>query len=853
MQLKEYQQSALDAFDRYLEALEEGKRKCSQMAEAGETDPEYLDFARRAWNELKKRGHLPRIVGRSGALEIPEYVARSDERGQPIPHVCLKVPTGGGKTLLAASALERLRPRSGIVLWIVPSKAIFQQTWVSLATRLHPYRQALERGSAGRIKLFRKGDPISRLDVENHLCLIPVMLQAAGRKETGDFLKIFRDSGKYPDFFPAADDLSENQKMQAEFPDLHTHDLGDAALAGTIKRSLFNVLKVTRPIIVLDEAHNAYSETRRRRLCELNPRIMIELSATPKTGVSNILVNTPGEAMKRENMIKLPINIHSLENSDWKHTLSKAVEKLADLQHRADDLVQKTGKYIRPIMLIRVERVGREQRDGEHIHAEDVREELMKLGIPDSNVRLKSAYRDEIAHENLLSPYSSVRYIITKEALREGWDCSFAYVLTLLDTTKTDRAITQMAGRILRQPYAEPTGETALDECYIYCFDTSVGQAAERVKAGLEDEGMGDLGEYVQGDGEEAPRQLTFERKSDWRDTRIFLPQVLHRTSAQKTRALDYERDVLAYLDWAKLADTDLDTEALVRRKSGEIVIRVDPFEESGLPSHDKLDTDPELDINYFVRRISDALPVPWLAASLAKAAIRKLRKEGMTDKLLHACRADLAERMRQQCAARAEHEAHSIFCDKIRNGDIRFELVAGNNFELPMSMDKIVEVTPKTLQGNYGATIQKSLFDPQGIFEKEFNGLEKDFALHMDGHAAVAWWHRLAVKSNGYALQGWKQGKMYPDFVVCVSSGHGKTPKRQILVLETKGLHLSGNPDTQYKEHLLEKLEELAPKAEECGDIELRGKRQKHRMKLRILMENTWERDFEKIVQNPS
>ncbi len=84
----------------------------------------------------------------------------------------------------------------------------------------------------------------------------------------------------------------------------------------SIKHSLFNVLKITRPIIVLDEAHNAYTRKRRSRLSEFNPRFILELSATPEREVSNILVDVPGTALKREEMIKLPLNIHNFENAE---------------------------------------------------------------------------------------------------------------------------------------------------------------------------------------------------------------------------------------------------------------------------------------------------------------------------------------------------------------------------------------------------------------------------------------------------------------------------------------------------------------------------------------------------------
>ena len=94
------------------------------------------------------------IAGSAG-----EYVDRTDDANRPIPHICFKVPTGGGKTLLAAAALERAPWQTGLVLWIVPSKAIYAQTKAALWNKEHPYRQMLRRASAGRIKVLEKDTP----------------------------------------------------------------------------------------------------------------------------------------------------------------------------------------------------------------------------------------------------------------------------------------------------------------------------------------------------------------------------------------------------------------------------------------------------------------------------------------------------------------------------------------------------------------------------------------------------------------------------------------------------------------------------------------------------------------------
>ena len=144
------------------------------------------------------------------------------------------------------------------------------------------------------------------------------------RKNEKDFLKFFRDAGNYLSFFPEPDDIKANAEFLRQYPDLDVNDLIEGVFAGGAKHSLYNVLKINRPFIVLDEAHNAYTTQKREQLCALNPRLVLELSATPDHKVSNILVNIPGRDLKQEQMIKLPLNIHAFQQADWKFTLAKA-------------------------------------------------------------------------------------------------------------------------------------------------------------------------------------------------------------------------------------------------------------------------------------------------------------------------------------------------------------------------------------------------------------------------------------------------------------------------------------------------------------------------------------------------
>ena len=435
------------------------------------------------------------LRNRQGEPTAAPYVDRRDGLNRPIPNVCLKVPTAGGKTLLAAGAIERiaidyLRKQTGFVLWVVPSDAIYRQTWKSLANREHPYRQLLERASGGRVKLLEKADPFTRRDVEEHLCVMVLMLQSSAR-QTKEQLRLFRDTGRFTSFYPDVDDFAANEELLQAVPNLETNSLAggeaDVLRGVSVKQSLGNTLRLVRPVIVIDEGHRAYSNIARETLASFNPQFILELSATPnaREWLSNILVDVPGTALKDEQMIKLPINIANFANADWKHTLTQSNEELARLGRHAAELEHRDGRYIRPIMLIRADRTGNDQRDGVHVHAEDIREYLIDhLGVRPEAIKVKSAATDELGDEDLSSPFSKVRYIITKDALREGWDCPFAYVLTLLSKTTATTAMTQMVGRVLRQPGTRETSIPDLNQSYIFCFDQEVWEAVDSVRRG---------------------------------------------------------------------------------------------------------------------------------------------------------------------------------------------------------------------------------------------------------------------------------------------------------------------------------------------------------------------------------
>ncbi len=821
MELKEYQLRALDAVSRWNDALTASRREWEEMTavvrRAGSSMPAYTpDHPETAWKALKEAGVLPATAGR--------HVGRTDDAGRSIPHFCLKVPTGGGKTLLAAATLERLHLRTGLVLWVTPTRAIYAQTRRALRTRAHWIRQVLERSSGGRVKVLEKEDAFSAADIAHSLCVMLLMLPATNRRKGRDFLRMFRDSGRYPTLFPDSDDGPGNAKLLGECPDLERTE-GDESVP---RNSLYNAFKLLRPVVVLDEAHKAYgapdqrtNEEFARSVSRLNPRLVVELSATPNRGISNLLVDISGVDLKAEQMIKLPIEVVAFPQADWRFTLERATDEAERLALEAKTLRGEAGRYIRPIVVVRVERTGAQQRDGERVHAEDVREHLVReLGVPPDAVAVKSAEQDELRDTDLLSAYCPVRWIITRAALMEGWDCPFAYILVMLDNTNAQRAITQLVGRVMRQPHAQQTGREALDRCYVYCRATSVGTAVQQVKNGLEREGLTGLGGEVRG-GSASPglQPVTVRRRSRFRGQDIFLPLVLHRAET-KWEELDYHRHILARIDWDSIGPPEFEASLATafRRESASVDLAEDTAIAGG-QSSERVAVNRSVSVLWFVRRIPEVfVPNAWQAARMVGAMLASLRASGLTDPDVFDRRSFLAWRLREHVEKEVTERGERLFREKLCKGEIRFDLKAGRmNFRMPEEFRLAMSGRGSLASRRDHEPMARSLFEP--VFEEQFDSaLEFEFARYLDEEKALRWWHRIAARQRGdYYLRGWRLERVWPDFVAMA----GKTPGvPHILLFETKGGHLRG-PDTEYKEKVLRLLERTFNKREvDCGQV---------------------------------
>lgn len=505
MEFKDYQDDVLVKLDAFLDELRTQKENAIEVEELKLANPKLKipipDFCGDAWEQQGAKGLLPKI-----RENIP-YSPRFDGVGRQVPNLTLKIPTGGGKTLLAAASVSKVYGRylssnKGLVLWIVPNEAIYSQTKRQLANREHPFRQILDRASAGRTKILEKDDPLNKQDLDNHLCVMLLMLQSANR-ETKETLRLFRDRGNVHGFFPLEDDFQAHYSLLQAIPNLSCYNGQDGAQMGSIIHdSLGNVLRLIRPVVVIDEGHKAFSQKALDTVYGFNPSFVLELSATPKDKpkdtpptYSNWLVDVRGSDLAKEEMIKLPINLKVKAGDDWRDCLRESLEHLNKLQADADKLLSNTATYIRPILLVQVERTGKDQREAGFIHSEDAKEFLLTAGLTEREIAIKTSEINDLKtpeNQDLLSPTNAIRVIITKQALQEGWDCPFAYVLCSLSASSNLSAMTQLVGRILRQPYAVKTNAEALDQCYVFCHHASTKEVVAGIKDSLEKDGMAD-------------------------------------------------------------------------------------------------------------------------------------------------------------------------------------------------------------------------------------------------------------------------------------------------------------------------------------------------------------------------
>lgn len=808
MKLKHYQEKVITVLKNYLSELAIQRTEFEELMAIKPGLAKHFNFPQEAWEKSTGR---------------PTYFPKTNGLHEPLPDVYLKVPTGGGKTLLACHAIDLihklyLKKQTGLVLWIVPSTQIYRQTILALKDREHPYRQTLDMSSGGRILIKEKTELFNRLDVEENLVVMMLMLPSANRLNR-DTIKVFRDSGGFTDFFPSEDNYPAQKELLNIIPNLDFFgDVGDV-FQKQIKTSLGNTLKLLKPLVIIDEGHRAYGDQARNTVRNFNPSFILELSATPPPN-SNELVKITGRELHEEEMIKLDIHLTNKSSIDWKDTMLSSFQKRNALEEAAKIHEQNSGFYIRPICLIQVERTGKDQRTSGFIHAEDAKEYLInKCSVPENHVAIKSSEKDDIEGIDLFAAECDIRYIITKQALQEGWDCSFAYILTILTNPQSATGITQLVGRILRQPSAIKTKVKELDECYIYTFKPNAATLVREIKNGLEGEGLGDIAGRLVNDDEITDVSLFKDRDLGYRsrfkkfEGKIYLPKFVIQEK-ESWRDIVFETDILSRIEWKKIDVNEITKKTLSDKlsKEQELTLGLSKEEKELLQETGRLESKGSLEIDeaFLARQLSDVIPNPWIAFELGHQALQLL-SEKYNKETIAANFVFVIEELKKILEKEKNKMAEQVFKKLLDKKKLCFFLIQEQGHHLLPSHVKVKSNKP-LFNERINVPIQKSLFDY--VPEEDLNETEKSVAIYLDEHEQLLWWFRNRVRKD-FHIQGWQRHKIYPDFIAAKSDKTDKNLYDTVYVLETKGVHLKANDDTIYKQNIFTLCNDLCRKRE--------------------------------------
>jgi type III restriction enzyme len=448
MKLKNYQQNSLNTIKRFFEY-------CRIMGHA------------EAFKKIAEESEIAsRLVNLKNGYTVWDAIPNT-------PRVCIKVPTGGGKTIIAAHSIKIIsqvwcEKDHPIVLWFVPSDTIRKQTVEALKNPRHPYRQALDDQFAGKVRIFDLDDKLNirPTDTSANTCIIVSTIQSFVKEDTSKY-NVYKDNENYEDHFSKMP--AKCFSVMEPSPDYNRP-----------KYSFANLLMYHHPIMIVDEAHKVVTELSQETQRHINPAAIIEFTATPRPN-NNTLYNVRAAELKEEEMIKLPITL--IEHTGWELAVDEAIARRAALEKDA----LKEREYIRPILLFQA------QSKDKLVTVEALKKYLLETAnIPEDQIKVATGEQKQLDNIDLFNPEEPTRFIITVEALKEGWDCSFAYVLCSLANIKSDSSVEQLLGRVMRMPYAKERKEPSLNKAYAYVVSPHFGEAAKALTEKLVNKGFDD-------------------------------------------------------------------------------------------------------------------------------------------------------------------------------------------------------------------------------------------------------------------------------------------------------------------------------------------------------------------------
>jgi len=841
------------------------------------------NYQQRTLTALEDYLKLARLIGPKEAFE--RYVTKNPSDKLPqcykhrwglddTPYICLRLPTGGGKTLLASHAvhiaatnfMDRDFP---LVLWLVPTTMIRKQTAEALKNPSHPYREALNDafGQDG-VAVFDIEDinNIRPKDLSDRACIVVATMQTLRVADSNkEVRKVY----------------GHNENFEPHFKALPNNAPGlDRTPEGGVVYSFVNILHQLRPLVIVDEAHKAISNLSGEMMQRINPSCVVEMTATPVD--SNVLYRVYASSLKEEEMVKLPFML--TEHTDWEQAVNGAVQTRRTLVAAA---AKDTQNYIRPIVLIQAEKKDRQYT------VEAVKRQLMENeGVAESEIAVATGEQRELDDINLFDKTCPINYVITIEALKEGWDCSFAYVFCSVANIQSAVDVEQLLGRVMRMPYAKKRPVPELNNAYAHVISHSFAAAADSMYDRLINMGFNE---------EEAAESLLHNPQLtlpgyDPSDMPLFrnaarpaVPKFeLELSAAPKIETLPEEERKYVTITPNDSGKVTVTITGGISEAAENALIAAAPREEAAIRRkvaihrvQERYSRPPSpaqcgevFTIGQLKLEVWGSLELPEAETILMATDWSPLkRSDGLTedeftyDETARTFIFDLeGEKMRYtQAAAQVqasllasasnwdERRLARWLDGQCRQNDLRQEellefcrrsvhsLVQRGKFDIEMLCraksalaaaikSKLARLRLEALAEGY----QKLLFSPERKVTISFNaphrfpasgyaeniqphiergytfkkhyysvirdlkssGEEYDCARTLDMHPKVKWWLRNVDRQEGSFWLPLHDGKFYPDFVAQIEDG-------RTLVVEYKGAHLVGSPDTEEKQNI--------------------------------------------------
>ena len=682
-----------------------------------------------------------------------------------VPRICFKVPTGGGKTFMATASLKVIfdampATQSKVVVWLVPSETILTQTYKNLSNPAHPYRRRLA-ADFGRVEIYTKeqllfGENFSPAEVAVQLSIL-VLSYDSFRTANKDGRKAYQQNGYLEKFLPH---LFSDEKI----------------LAGADKISLIQVIRHFSPVMIVDESHHATTPLSVDMLKNFNPSFILELTATPQP-TSNIISRVPAYELKAEGMVKLPVCVIN------RRTQEDVIIEAIIFRKRLEEIAQ--AEKIRPIVLFQAEPQGA----GDRSTFDKIKNELIATHkIPAEQIAIKTANINELKNVDLMAADCPIRYIITINALKEGWDCPFAYILASLANRTAEIDVEQILGRILRRPFTKNFSNDLLNMSYVFTSSADFKQTLDKVVTGLNAAGFSEQEyrascdelsiddmerqvqqenkDYQAGGGEIMPA-IDFPMRECFKDAQeIFLPEFCRRNGTRiqpenfrtnfslRDKDIDINFDGLEY----EVAAIDIQEKENAPRYNYFSMQKMQAF----LEYFDELTDEGKIrqcrdKIVAIIDKNTDALSSQEISAYVMKI-VSAFDKKQIRDAMIHTKL--YADKIKDKIDAMIDDYAKKTFFEQI---DAR-KIFATPSYKFPAT----ISLT------NYQENWTNSLY----AAEDSVNKLELKVAAALSSQENVLWWHR-NISKKGFCLNGFTNH--YPDFIARMKSGF-------ILLIEAKG-----------------------------------------------------------------